>query len=309
MSEDLLYRPQVGPALQQVGGHRVAQAVRPQVGGVGHHRQGLVDQPTHHPGIDPCAAVTDEQGETRAGHGKEAAHPQPGVQCPKRRAAERHRPLLATLSEHAQEPALGVDVPEVEPAELGHPDPGRVEHLDDGQVAAPCGHPGGLSGLGDPCREPLQQEPGLVHLHRRRQPSVHLGRPQCLGRIGRHAAGALCPGEERPDCRRPALEGRPVGTTGMEIGQPGAQVGQRDVDQRAFAHLTPVHPREMGEQVRQVTGIRADGVHRQASLQPQVRGEVVQKRVLPGREEIGQQLHPASVVRRDRRSKLPRCGL
>ena len=64
MTEQFLHRTQVRTALQQVGRHRVPQAVRAQVRALGERSQRPVHETAHHPGIDPAAAVADEDSLT-----------------------------------------------------------------------------------------------------------------------------------------------------------------------------------------------------------------------------------------------------
>ena len=50
------------------------------------------------------------------------------------RLPERHGALLVALAEDAQQPVPGVDVVDVQAAQLADPDPGGVQHLDDQPV-------------------------------------------------------------------------------------------------------------------------------------------------------------------------------
>ena len=63
--------------------------------------------------------------------------PQPEVERLGGRPAERHRPLLASLAEDPDDVPLAVDVVDVEPDQLAHPDAGGVEQLEHRDVAQP----------------------------------------------------------------------------------------------------------------------------------------------------------------------------
>ena len=54
--------------------------------------------------------------------------------------ADRHPPHLRALAEHGDEPAVEVAVADAQPATLGHPETGAVQHLEDGEVAQDDGH-------------------------------------------------------------------------------------------------------------------------------------------------------------------------
>ena len=55
MAEDLLHAPQVGAALQEMGGGRMPEPVRPGVGHSGHRGQTGMYDPPRGPGIEPAA--------------------------------------------------------------------------------------------------------------------------------------------------------------------------------------------------------------------------------------------------------------
>ena len=58
--EHLLHAAQVGTALQQMGRHRVPKSVRAEVGRPLSHLKGTMDDPAHHPRVDPLATLVRE---------------------------------------------------------------------------------------------------------------------------------------------------------------------------------------------------------------------------------------------------------
>ena len=138
VTEQLLNASQVGSPLQQVGGSRVAQAVRAQVG-----RPGTCAQQARARPRGPSAGRPGR----RARRGTAPARwPAPASARPAARPARRPRPRpagtpsgtdrsLRALAEDPQHPAVPVDVVDVEPAQLADPDAGGVQQLEHGQVA------------------------------------------------------------------------------------------------------------------------------------------------------------------------------
>ena len=57
MTEDLLHAPQVGAALQEMGGGRMPESVRPGVGHACHRGQAGMHDPPCGPGIESAAAA------------------------------------------------------------------------------------------------------------------------------------------------------------------------------------------------------------------------------------------------------------
>ena len=72
---------------------------------------------------------------------RRAAPREPGVDGARAGRPERHGPLLAPLPRTRPCRAAAVDVVDVEPDQLGHPEPAGVEQLEDGAVAQPAGDP------------------------------------------------------------------------------------------------------------------------------------------------------------------------
>jgi hypothetical protein len=122
VSEHFLNRPQVGPALQQVGGEGVAEevgvdATRLQAGGSGEASE---DEEGSRPGERTALGVEEELRapaavEVRAATGEIAAERVGGL------AADRNHALLRPLPEATDEPAFEIDRGTVEPDGLAHP--------------------------------------------------------------------------------------------------------------------------------------------------------------------------------------------
>ena len=232
-------------------------------------------------------AVADEDRRARLGAGQRAPDGQPGRQRPGRRGPVRHRPLLVALAEHPDGLAVVVDVAEVEPAQLGHPDAGGVQQLEDGHV------PGGA-------RSPAVRATCSA--------SVSIAAASALSRVGgsdrtrfgdRRAAAGSCiqpprlqgPATEHPDGRGPPLQ-RPAGpAAGLLVGQPGAQRPDGQPGQ-----VPDAEPVQVGEQVEQVAAIGPDGVVRQVPV-PQEVLDVVVHRLLQHRRQILRRggLHPTTL--------------
>ena len=154
-----------------MGGHRVAQAVRTEVGGVGDGLQGAMDEAAHHAGVDPGAAVADEDGLAGVA-GQLAAPAHPVVESSPGGGAERDGALLAAFAEDADDAASGIQVGQVEAAEFGDPDSAGVEHLKDRQVTAERGPALVRLSLVDECGQSVQRLPDVVDLQGGWQPPV-----------------------------------------------------------------------------------------------------------------------------------------
>src|SRR4051794_6990730 len=84
----------------------------------------------------PPTAASEEERRSRCPVRKRPPSPaQPCVQSTPSGDAERHDPLLPTLTRHPQQAVLGVDVVDVEPAELSDAHAGGVEHFEHRRVA------------------------------------------------------------------------------------------------------------------------------------------------------------------------------
>ena len=87
-------------------------------------------------GSMPPAARAQQQRGARVRDGQRGpAIGQPRLQRRRSGLAERHGALLVALAQHPQQPARGVDVVDVEAAQLADANSGGVQHLDDQPVA------------------------------------------------------------------------------------------------------------------------------------------------------------------------------
>ena len=136
VAEHLLDAAQVGAALEQVGGERVAQEVRMHAAGLEARAVGELAQDEKGAGAGQRAAagVEEEIGpvapvEMRATERHVAA------ERLGRRPAERDEPLLVALPDDAHDPGLEVDRRLAQADGLGDPQPRAVEELDEGAVA------------------------------------------------------------------------------------------------------------------------------------------------------------------------------
>ena len=138
VAEELLDRPQVSPSLEEVGCGRVPQAVRSDVRGTRDLGDPTVDEVAHSALVDAPPSDTEEQRRTGPRDDQlRAAAVEPPAQCPLRRCTEGHRALLAALAEDPHQPAVVVDVVDVEPGQLTDPDAGVSAHYlitEDGEV-------------------------------------------------------------------------------------------------------------------------------------------------------------------------------
>ena len=123
MSEQLLDHPEVGAALEQVGGEGVAQAVR------------VTDEAAQGARVEAPATRREEEGVLgsagQLGPGVVQVAPGPGG----RLLTKRNEPLLAALAAHVHGLVLEVDVGEIEPDRIGAAQTGRVNELEQGAVA------------------------------------------------------------------------------------------------------------------------------------------------------------------------------
>ena len=136
VAEHLLDGAEVGAALEQMGGERVAEqvrvnAVRVEPGFLGQLAQ---DQERARAGERAAAGVQEELGPVAAVEVRPAARevaPQGLGGVP----ADGHDALLAALADHAHEPVVQVDARLVEADRLGDAQAGAVEQLDERLVA------------------------------------------------------------------------------------------------------------------------------------------------------------------------------
>ena len=173
MAEHLLHAAQIGPTVEQMGGHGVPQAVRSEIGCPVDEPQGAVDDPADDAWIEPPSPLADEQRRPGlAGGQPSSALLDPGIDGPDSGIADGDAALLATLAEHPDHPPVPIKIAEIESAELRDPDPGRVKQLEDRDVARRH-RPAELLGGRDRLIEHLRR---IGTLQRGRQRADRLGR-------------------------------------------------------------------------------------------------------------------------------------
>src|SRR5690606_37656111 len=120
--QQLLDRPQVCAALEQVGGSRVSESVRTDVRRTGHLFHPPVNHLPHHPRVDASSTGTQEEGWPGAGGGQlRTTGAQPPLHSLAGGEPVRHAALLAPLAEDPDDAAVPVDVVDVEADQLPHP--------------------------------------------------------------------------------------------------------------------------------------------------------------------------------------------
>ena len=136
VAEHLLHRAEIGPALEQMGGERVAQQVRVDALGLEPclRRELAEDQERACAGQRAAAGVQEQVGpvaaiEVRAAERQVAAH---GLG---RRPAERDDALLVTLADHPHDARVDVDRGPGQPHRLRDPQARAVHQLDECAVA------------------------------------------------------------------------------------------------------------------------------------------------------------------------------
>ena len=191
---------------------------------------------------------------------------------------EGHGPLLAALAEHPGHVALAVQVVDVEPDQLAHPDPGGVEELEHRHVAQPD-RAAVVGVLG--CR--AHQFGRLVGAQHRRQRAVRLGGAQARAGVEGGPAGARQPGGEDASRGRAARERGPGAAHALLLGQPAAQGAQVEL-----AGLGPTEPRRVVQEPGHVTDVGPHRVRGQVALGAEVALVVAER---PG-HRLGQLRRP-----------------
>ena len=154
-----------------------------------------------------------------------------------------------------------VEVVDVEPHQLAHPDPRGVEELEHGDVAKPdraavVGERGGRGRIRSAASS-ARSTGGRVR--------CALGEPQGGPGVGRGAAGAVQPGGEHPGRRRPPGQGGARQPERLLLGQPAAQGAEVEVGDVGVAE-----PGSVLEQPGDVAEVGPDRVRRQVTLGDQV---------------------------------------
>ena len=274
VTEQLLDAAQVGSALQQVGGHRVPQPVRTEVGGAVDDPERAMHDPADHPLVDPVPAVAHEDRGARLREGQRAIgrRPRPPGPAP---PGPRTAPSAACCPCRA-------------PVRSGGPGRGRRDRARTARRPG-CRWRTAARGSRRHGQRPVPRLGGdLQRLgqHRRRvrtlqgrgqRPNALRG-PQRGGRVVLQPARLQRPATEHPHRRGSSLQRPPGPAAGLLVGQPGAQRSHGQSRQ-----VLGTEPVQVGEQVEQVAPVGPDGVGRQVPVPDEVVDVVVQRLLQRGR--------------------------
>ena len=238
MAEELLDRPQVGAALQQMGGEGVAEPVW------------VGEEAPQRGRVQRAPAGGEEERVLRAARQLGPAALELDAQTIGRLLAERDDALLAALAAYVHELLLEVDVGEPEIDGLLGAEPGRVDKLEERTVA---------------------EAEGVVRLDAGKQ-GVRLGGPGRVRKAAAATAGdrqvrdtarAECRAQERADGRQLAshrrlreLAGLPSRTVGAELGCVG---GERTGVEALESQVVAAEPRGQLVEVAPVGAPRGVG--------------------------------------------------
>ena len=191
MAEQLLDRAEVGAAVEQVGRGGVAEGVRPD-GAADDRAEGARHEVVDRARSEPGAARAEEQrtirrGRSAAGDERRPAAHEIGLERLRRRQAVRHDALLVSLSGHARGAAVGIEVVDVEAAQLRDAHRRAVEELEDGVIAQRDRVAAG--GRAARARRAGRQGVRGGHL-RERPPALRRDEPEATGPTGRARAPA-----------------------------------------------------------------------------------------------------------------------
>ena len=133
VSQHLLNLTQISPAVQHLGGSRMAQGMRGDVGNLG-PVGGIMDHLSYLTLTYPATAHTKKEGLVVMNHPYPTGtfnQPwpppvKPSIQGTFGGKSLGHAPLLAPLAQDLDGPRPGVQVDQVQPAQLGNPHPGRI---------------------------------------------------------------------------------------------------------------------------------------------------------------------------------------
>src|SRR5262245_2357526 len=202
VAEQLLDGAQVGAGPEQVRGEGVAERVRRRA----RRRAGGGDVARHQP-VDaawreaPAGAIAEHSAAGYAEPGGRARRAI-ALERAERRTSHRHDPFLAPLAEDAHRTALDVEAFPVESGELRHPQPGRVEQLEDGAMA-----PRAQRSVPRHAEEPVD----VVEAQMRGQRPAHFRRRDTGGGIVRDSLRAGAEAEEAAYGGQLARDRAPLG--------------------------------------------------------------------------------------------------
>ena len=177
--------------------------------------------------------------------------PEPAVQSVGRRLPQGDLALLSALSPHRERPGAQRDIGQIEAAQLAHPQPAAVEHLEHRIVPQAAGE--GL--LGRRWGRRVQQYRQLGRGQHARQAAVPPGDRSERAGSSEHRARVMEPAEVTPQGR--SLPGPAAGRVAAS-GEMGQVATQRDpVHLAGMVQAGPLHP---GGETSEIRPVRSDGV-------------------------------------------------
>src|SRR6266513_2869132 len=262
VTQQLLYRPQIGAGVEQVRGERMAQGVNVQVAAARQGAQQPPDRELHAPRREPPPPPAHEHrpaversGEARA---QGVAPPVVAAQRASRVAPDRNEPLLLPLAAHFHLVRDQVHVRLVQPRQLGEADARRVEQLEHGEIPR--------------LREPARRRPALrlgEHLldlgavEERGERALELRRARRLRGVHLQPARRMQESVERPQ-RRERAGGRALAEAAL-LHRPQPAADRQAIHAREAPPARVVARAERGE-VGHVARIRLHRVRRVVPL-------------------------------------------
>ena len=289
VAEQVLDQPEVGAGVEHVGGEGVAERV-------GRHAAREPGGPA--PGLDdPVDAPHREAPAPEVAEERAVGLPvraQVGVQRLEGGVAHGDHPLLRPLATHPDRAPAPIDIRQIQTAELGHPGPRRVEHLEDRPVARLRRRRGGR-------RRALEQDRGLVDRQEGDEPLRQPRRGDLPRRVPREPTASGQEGQAAPDGRQLARDGG--------AGEAGLVQPRQVLAQEPRVHvrqLADVPRREEAPELPEVGPVASKRVGRRAPLD----GLVPEKRL----HRLGHSaltsvscLYPQPSLAQYRRSFFPRA--
>jgi len=264
MTEQLLDRPQIRAARQQMRREGVAQRVGCDALGKPEADPQPTQQCRRHRGMQAAAAHTDE--ERPVGLARIRAAAQIGVERAGNNRQHRHFALAAALAPHPEvrQPLRAYrQIAAVEPERLADPEPAAPEQQQKRPVARHDPPGGALAGHGP------EQVERLILAHRARQAARH-GRGAQMGeRRVVQAAAPVEEAEEASDRGDGAHGGAAVVAAAVAVGEPGAEIGEPERGKIPGGDRPAQMPGEKGEELCEIVPVGAQRAGRQAALVPQ----------------------------------------
>ena len=248
MTQQLLHDPDVGAALEQMGGKRMPQHVRRHTRGDAGALGGVLQNLPCALPRQPAAARIEEDGRCAAAPARQlrTSPHQIGVQRLHRGPSHRHQPLLAALPAQQRRPGLGVDVVDVEADASEIRDPVEYSSSSSARLRSVSGPSAGLS---PPAPSSSASTSSIVRLLGSRRPGVG-------GRTARATSSSARPSAAANRCQpRTAISARAADTADSAALPDRIPAAQR---RQEFADVVLTDLGQIVDStVRQVLGIAA----------------------------------------------------